>query len=455
MRPSFQSSSSASGRGLLRPDSGDAVALSDSLLDAQRRLLALENEHKFALQMLETSCTHLRDVLQENRALRMQNQYLKDTFSQIQGSAPFPAAQEIGAVLRAEQHAASSRIPGLLGSDYAMLGSATFPISSAAEAGFASGEEQAASRCLHGRRSQMPRSLRSQQASLAGFLQEERTPEPSEAELMSLLAFAQRAASSQRLNQSEPPLSDRGSVYLDLLHAAGAGQGTSTLPSACDLSEQRPADGDVRQTSLASAVGKDQMAAAVSQQQSTTRRPSKESSAGSSRKSFEHWMTTIVVRNIPARYTQERLLEVWEPDGSYNFLYLPYSVRQKRGAGYVFINFCAHELAVAFWHRVQGTRLPGCEHLKSLDVAAADVQGLEDNLRYWGSRKLGRISNANFLPIVLDGIQRLDFKHHVAAFSGASVRIPSGQDYDEDDDLAAIALQSDLRTQMDYAISHG
>jgi len=134
------------------------------------------------------------------------------------------------------------------------------------------------------------------------------------------------------------------------------------------------------------------------------------------RKVFEPWMTTIVVRNIPARYTQERLLEVWEPDGSYDFFYLPYCVKQKRGSGYVFLNFCSHQAARYFWQRVQGTRLPGCEHLKNLDVAVADIQGLENNLRYWGSHKLSRISNSSFLPMVFNGTRRVDFKEQVPPY---------------------------------------
>jgi hypothetical protein len=53
--------------------------------------------------------------------------------------------------------------------------------------------------------------------------------------------------------------------------------------------------------------------------------------------------------------------------------------------------------------KVSGVKMSG------LDVAAADVQGLADNIRYWGTRKLEWQINRNHLPAIFNGAGRLDF----------------------------------------------
>eukprot|EP00931_Biecheleriopsis_adriatica_P062941 TRINITY_DN38039_c0_g2_i1.p1 TRINITY_DN38039_c0_g2~~TRINITY_DN38039_c0_g2_i1.p1 ORF type:complete len:426 (-),score=64.35 TRINITY_DN38039_c0_g2_i1:23-1300(-) len=384
----------------------------------QERFSYLESEHKLALNMLQSACTHLQELLQENKALRLQNQQLKDYFARSQG-------------LHSDTHDA----------------------------------------LLHGMAFNARHNLPSPSSDPGAFEQRQWLASTRDAELLPFLEFARR--SQESLRHSFPPRATPSTSISSDSYSAALGRAPSGASGSSLLTESRPVskaasdavfeegprDVDVPRTALAGASSDLSYTDFMQGMQSLQRfnlqpdlhmpkeypmrapQPGVSSSpqqlpkepSGGSRKSFEPWMTTIVVRNIPARYTQERLLEIWEPDGSYNFLYLPYSVRQKRGAGYVFINFCTHEAAVAFWQKVQGTRLPGCEHLKCVDIAVADVQGLEENLRYWSNRKLGRISNSNFLPIVLDGTQRVDFKQHVAHFGFGSGRTASVDAIDDQD----------------------
>lgn len=91
--------------------------------------------------------------------------------------------------------------------------------------------------------------------------------------------------------------------------------------------------------------------------------------------------TTLAVRNIPARYNQEKLLLDWEPDGSFDMLYLPFDIRQNRTTGCAYINFTSHEAALEFQRAKQGTHLSKHGRGKHLDIAAASRQGLMANLQ--------------------------------------------------------------------------
>lgn len=92
--------------------------------------------------------------------------------------------------------------------------------------------------------------------------------------------------------------------------------------------------------------------------------------------------TTLMVRNVPALYTQELLIQEWPQDGSWDFLYLP---RSNSGAGrfnltYAFINFVSEAYAVEFKARWHKKRLACFSSKKALNMSFAEVQGLEANL---------------------------------------------------------------------------
>ena len=119
--------------------------------------------------------------------------------------------------------------------------------------------------------------------------------------------------------------------------------------------------------------------------------------------------TTLVIRNIPARYTQEKLLAEFGADGSFDLFFLPYSFRDGRTMGYAFINFRTHDFAVQFqqqWHR---QFLQDHGRTKHLDVTAATVQGLAANLEQFNGKSVARLQRVGMLPVFLDeAAQRLD-----------------------------------------------
>ena len=69
--------------------------------------------------------------------------------------------------------------------------------------------------------------------------------------------------------------------------------------------------------------------------------------------------TTIIVRNIPLKYTCELLLGVWPADGTYDYLYLPSSYDKNVPMGYAFVNFTSRQFMIDFVQRWNRQYLPG------------------------------------------------------------------------------------------------
>jgi len=119
---------------------------------------------------------------------------------------------------------------------------------------------------------------------------------------------------------------------------------------------------------------------------------------------------------VPARYTKEELLQEWPPDGTFNFLYLPFNRRLKRAAGYCFVNFTSHEAALTFcsqWHNKLLSAGNGTG--KRLSIAAAEVQGLEANLQHLMRCGIQRIRNTKYLPSVFTADREMPFTEQTSS----------------------------------------
>jgi len=121
--------------------------------------------------------------------------------------------------------------------------------------------------------------------------------------------------------------------------------------------------------------------------------------------------TTLAVRNVPRDYDLEQLLRLWEPDGSYDLLHFPYSLKAKHRLGYCFINFTSHEAALEFQRTWHGRFVPGAAHFKSpLDVAAARDQGLLATLEQYRGKDIERMTDLSILPAVFDHGRLVDVR---------------------------------------------
>lgn len=68
--------------------------------------------------------------------------------------------------------------------------------------------------------------------------------------------------------------------------------------------------------------------------------------------------TTIMIRNIPNKYTQAMLLQEIDASyrGAYDFFYLPIDFKNKCNVGYAFINFIDYRRIVPFFREFNGQR---------------------------------------------------------------------------------------------------
>jgi len=97
--------------------------------------------------------------------------------------------------------------------------------------------------------------------------------------------------------------------------------------------------------------------------------------------------TTVMLRNIPNKYTREMLIKQLSIDfhGQFDFMYLPIDFKNKCNVGYSFINFRTVEACNRFvkvFHGVDVCKcLPGLNSKKVVEVMPARVQGLAENVR--------------------------------------------------------------------------
>lgn len=111
--------------------------------------------------------------------------------------------------------------------------------------------------------------------------------------------------------------------------------------------------------------------------------------------------TSLMVRNISRDYTQEMLVRAWPLDGTYDFLHLPWDQRRAANMGFAFINFRCEALCLEFEAKWRGRSLPGAPARARLTIVPADVQGLEANLRQLKKRRVFRIVDCAWQPIIL------------------------------------------------------
>mmetsp|Transcript_118321 Transcript_118321/g.314895 ORF Transcript_118321/g.314895 Transcript_118321/m.314895 type:complete len:354 (-) Transcript_118321:322-1383(-) len=160
-------------------------------------------------------------------------------------------------------------------------------------------------------------------------------------------------------------------------------------------------------------------------------------------------VTTMMLRNIPNKYTQTSLLkEINEVGfgGTYDFFYLPMDVHNRSNVGYAFINFEMPQDAERFRRAFSDHRFQRFHSRKIGSVCVAHVQGLDANLRHFENRAVTQARNDQYRPIVLQGQQRLDFDHAVGlakARGGAARKAGPPAGYSAPQPAEAAVIQPD------------
>mmetsp|Transcript_106518 Transcript_106518/g.237777 ORF Transcript_106518/g.237777 Transcript_106518/m.237777 type:complete len:485 (-) Transcript_106518:76-1530(-) len=102
-------------------------------------------------------------------------------------------------------------------------------------------------------------------------------------------------------------------------------------------------------------------------------------------------VTTVMMRNLPNKYTQEGLIqEINEAGflGTFDFFYLPIDPETGANRGYVFINFVEPSYAWLFRTTYEGRRMSSSsKSRKVISVTPAALQGFDANFAHYSSAR--------------------------------------------------------------------
>jgi len=126
---------------------------------------------------------------------------------------------------------------------------------------------------------------------------------------------------------------------------------------------------------------------------------------------------TLMLRNIPNKYTQAQLLQdlksVCDAADSIDFIYLPLDFKNNCNLGYAFLNFETTETAEGFQNTINGlsaSKLPRfTQSSKILAVQRARVQGLEANIGRIRSSSVMRVLNESSRPLLFKNKEPIPF----------------------------------------------
>jgi hypothetical protein len=123
-------------------------------------------------------------------------------------------------------------------------------------------------------------------------------------------------------------------------------------------------------------------------------------------------VTTLMLRNIPNRYTQQELIAELEMlgfgSGTFDFFYLPVDNGTMSSVGYAFVNFINPDVAQKCMAVFQGHRFRkhGLTSGKIASASVAHIQGLEDNLRHYKKAVVSTAKNKQRRPVVVASMAR-------------------------------------------------
>mmetsp|Transcript_37491 Transcript_37491/g.88081 ORF Transcript_37491/g.88081 Transcript_37491/m.88081 type:complete len:433 (+) Transcript_37491:46-1344(+) len=106
-------------------------------------------------------------------------------------------------------------------------------------------------------------------------------------------------------------------------------------------------------------------------------------------------LTTAMIRNVPSKYTQQKLMrEINDMGflGKFDFFYLPMQPHGRGNRGFAFINFMAWEAAQEFYMRLHNRPLRLSAPDTPAAIMPADLQGFERNAEHYANMRLSRSS---------------------------------------------------------------
>jgi RNA recognition motif-containing protein len=106
--------------------------------------------------------------------------------------------------------------------------------------------------------------------------------------------------------------------------------------------------------------------------------------------------TTVMVRNIPAKYSLEHFIEEILATGNQcNFVHLPLAKKRGVNLGYAFVNFVTADMAQNFLEVFQDRQFDRYQNSdKRASVMYASLQGFEANVQFYSGRRIAGTKRA-------------------------------------------------------------
>lgn len=107
-------------------------------------------------------------------------------------------------------------------------------------------------------------------------------------------------------------------------------------------------------------------------------------------KIFEHKKTTLMIKNIPNRYTKDMMLEMIDAKfkDEYNFFYLPIDFDNNCNVGYAFLNFIELDSIKEFYLEFNKKTWPHFKSDKIAEITYARIQGRDACIQHFKDSSL-------------------------------------------------------------------
>lgn len=117
----------------------------------------------------------------------------------------------------------------------------------------------------------------------------------------------------------------------------------------------------------------------------------------------EDLRTTVMVKNIPNKYTQLMLLQAFDKHlaGKYDFIYLPIDFKNKCNVGYAFVNFTSHRSILTFSSTFCEKRWEKFNSEKVCALNYARIQGLAALESHFQNSSVMNHEDSKVKPLIL------------------------------------------------------
>lgn len=159
----------------------------------------------------------------------------------------------------------------------------------------------------------------------------------------------------------------------------------------------------------------------------------------------EDMRTTLMIKNIPNKYTSKMLLAAIDENhrGTYDFLYLPIDFKNKCNVGYAFINMTSPAHIIPIYQAFNGKKWEKFNSEKVASLAYARIQGKAALVAHFQNSSLMN-EDKRCRPILFhsEGSEIGEQEH---SSLGASIRTRINRDHSGSGDFLEVALNSSIR----------